>query len=77
MSDIPANNRDRLDLDELISRIERQQAETHKFVAEQHKLMAEAQKLNRDRWLAPVLAIAAVIGGLLGAASFIAKVISG
>jgi hypothetical protein len=39
-------------------------------------LLAEQQKLDRDRWLAPALAVAAVIGGLLGVASFIAKVIS-
>jgi len=49
-------------------------AETEKFVAEQRKLIAESQKLNRDRWLAPVLAIAAVIGGVLGVASFAAQV---
>ena len=46
--------------------------ETRKFVAEQHKLMAEAQKLNRDRWLAPMLAIVTVAGGVLGAATFLA-----
>jgi hypothetical protein len=64
--------------------IQRLVEETRKFVAEQHKLMeeaykftAETRKLDRDRWLAPALAIAAVVGGLLGTASFIAKVITG
>jgi Skp family chaperone for outer membrane proteins len=53
----------------------RMTAEAAKFNAERTKLTAEAAKLDRDRWLAPALAIAAVIGGLLGVASFIAKVI--
>ena len=57
--------------------LQRMLEETKKFVAEQHKLMAEARKLDRDRWLAPALAIAAVVGGLLGTAAFIAKVLSG
>jgi hypothetical protein len=47
-------------------------AESEKFVAEQRKLIAEEGKLTCDRWLAPALAIAAVIGGLLGVATFIA-----
>jgi hypothetical protein len=66
-----------LDLREQIVRIDRAIAETGKFQAEQRKFIAEAQKLDRDRWLAPALAIAAVIGGLLGVASFIAKLIGG
>ena len=79
MSEIP-----HLDLNEQIASIERAQAETRKFVsesaklaAEHLKLIAEAQKLDRDRWLAPALAIAAVVGGLLGTASFIAKLMTG
>jgi hypothetical protein len=47
-------------------------AESSKFASEQQKLFAESQKLNRDRWLAPVLAVVTVLGGLLGAATFIA-----
>jgi hypothetical protein len=80
----------RLDLREQIARIDRAMAENQKFQAEREKLLAEAlkferereklgaeaRKLERDHWLAPALAIAAVIGGLLGVASFIAKVIS-
>lgn len=50
-------------------------AETRKFVAEQQKLNAEAAKLDRDRWLAPALAIASLIGGLLGTAAFIARLV--
>ena len=68
--DMPA-----LDLREQLIRIDRALAESQKFQAEREKLLAEAQKLNRDRWLAPMLAVAAVIGGLLGVASFIAKLI--
>ena len=63
-----------LDLNEQIARVIRMQEETMKFVAEQHKLMAEAAKLNRDRYLAPVLAVVTVVGGLLGLATFLAKV---
>jgi uncharacterized protein (UPF0335 family) len=68
VSDLPADYRDRLNLreqvariDEMISRIERQQEETRKFVSEQHKLMAEAKKFGRDPWM---LVIGAVIAGL-------------
>ena len=81
MSDIP-----QLDVNEQVARIERAQVEARKFVAEANKLnaehlnlMQEALKLERDRWLAPALAIAAVIsgvlGGVLGTASFIARLL--
>ena len=76
--------RDPTDLQAIHARIDRDlaessklRAESEKFVAEQRKLIAEALKLNRDRWLAPVLAIAAVVGGILGVSSFIAKIIWG
>jgi hypothetical protein len=69
MSDIPIDSRARLDIGELISRIERQQAETHKFVAEQHKLMAvqsklkvEDSKLQRDRAYLPWTVVATFLG---------------
>ena len=79
MSDIPTDYRGRLDLAELVARIERQQEETRKFIAEQHKLAAErdklaaeALKLHRDRVLAPwqvavvtLGGLAALVGGLL------------
>ena len=77
MSDIPADPRGRLDIDELISRIERQQAETHKFMAEQHKLLAEQSKLQaedlklqRDRVFLPWTLVATFLG--TGAAIFAA-----
>lgn len=48
-----------LDMAEQVTRIERQQEETRKFVAEQHKLLAEREKLSaegrkydRDLWIA-------------------------
>jgi len=46
-----------------------------KLAAEQATLYSEAHKLDRDRWLAPTLAIVSVVGGLLGVASFIARLI--
>jgi cytoskeletal protein RodZ len=61
MSDIPVDTRTRLDLDELVARIERQQEETRKFVAEQHKLMAEAKKFGRDPWFLLIGALAAAV----------------
>lgn len=77
-----SEDREPFDLRGALARIDRDLAEsaklrgeTQKFVAEQQKLFAEARKLDRDRWLAPALAVAAVIGGLLGAASFIARLI--
>lgn len=49
-----------LNIEELIARIRKTQAETdklveegRKFAVEQHKLTAEAQKLQRDHGLAP------------------------
>jgi len=49
----------------------RLQAERDKFTAETIKLYAEAAKLHRDRWLAPVIAIGAGVGSLIGAASLV------
>jgi hypothetical protein len=65
MSDVPADWRPRLELDELVSRIERQQEETRKFVAEQHKLMAEGNTLNRDKWIVPLTAVLTVLGAIV------------
>jgi septal ring factor EnvC (AmiA/AmiB activator) len=86
MSDIPVDYRTRLDLAELVARIERQQEEVRKFVSERNKLDAEAaklraeemklqaeeRKLGRDRFLAPWLVIVAIIGGLITIAATIA-----
>jgi ElaB/YqjD/DUF883 family membrane-anchored ribosome-binding protein len=60
----------------LEAELRRMNEETKKFIAEREKLFAEANKFNRERYWQPALAIAAVIGGLLGVASFIAKIIS-
>lgn len=65
MSEIPIDQRVRLDIDELVARIERQQAETQKFVAEQHKLMAEGRKYNRDLWIVPFTVIGAIIAAIV------------
>jgi hypothetical protein len=65
MSDVPADWRPRLELDELVARIERQQEETRKFVAEQHKLMAEAKKFGRDWWIIPLTVLGGIVAGLL------------
>jgi hypothetical protein len=77
------SERAEFDLRAELARIDRDRAETHKltaesqkFVAEQYKLMAEGQKLTRDRWLAPVIAVASVlaaIGGVTGGAIIVAK----
>ena len=57
-----------------LANIARAQEETAKFVAEQRKLIregdklqAEALKFNRDRWLAPVVAVSAILGGGIAA----------
>jgi len=70
MSDIPAGIRDDLDMRDVLARIDRQQAETRKFVAEQGKLQAEDLKLQRDRKFLPLTAIATLLGA--GAAIFAA-----
>jgi Synaptobrevin len=55
-----------LDLQEQIVRIDRAIAETHKLQNESDKFAAEARKMRREYWLAPILAIVTVIGGLVG-----------
>jgi F0F1-type ATP synthase assembly protein I len=63
---------DELNLRDQITRIDRAIAETHKSQAETNKLQAEsakfqaeATKLRVDRWIAPLLVIASVIGGTI------------
>jgi hypothetical protein len=41
------------------------QAETNKFVAEQRKLMAEGTKLMVDKYLAPLVLVASLLGGTI------------
>lgn len=55
---------DPLDMRATLAQIDRDRAEALKFAAEQRKLSAEAAKLDRDRWLAPAVAVAALLGGV-------------
>ncbi len=77
MSDIPSDYADRLNLREQIARIDRMREETLKFSIEQRKLAAEAAKLNRDRFLAPALALAATLGAIATFAPAIIRAIGG
>ena len=77
MSDVTADYPARLSLAETVTRIERGQAETRKFVAEQRKLMAEADKLRRDRFLAPAVALAATLGAIAALAPIIIRALGG
>lgn len=63
---------ERINFDDVLARVERQQAETRKFVAEREKLIAEREKLSaealklgRDRQLAPLVLFASVGGGAI------------
>jgi len=63
------------DLTEQLARIERWLAESDKFRAEQRKLIAEAAKHDRDRWLAPVLALVTVIGAVVSGVAIIHNIL--
>jgi hypothetical protein len=79
------SEREELDLRAEIARIDRERAEAlklnaeqnkltaehGKLVAEMFKLYAEEAKLRRDRWIAPVTAVGAAVGSLIGAAAVI------
>ena len=65
MSELPFDYSQRLDLHEQIARIDKLREEGLKFAAEQHKLAAEASKLKWDRWLAPLVLLASLAGGLV------------
>lgn len=64
MSGIPSDWREQLDLRSELARIDRDQAEIHKLTAEAMNLLAERNKLRMDRWIAPVIALATLIGAL-------------
>ena len=49
---------------EQLARIDRSIDEAAKFLAERTRLEAEAAKLNRDRFLAPALPLAATLGAI-------------
>lgn len=74
MSDTPRQD---IDLRQALAQIDRTQAETRKLLAEQLKLTAEAAKLNRDRFLAPALALAATLGAIATFAPTIVRAIGG
>jgi hypothetical protein len=65
MSELPLDYRTQLDLRAEIARIDRDRAEAEKFAAEQRKLISESRKLDRDRWLAPLVLLASVLGGVI------------
>ena len=65
MSELPLDYRAQLDLRAEIARIDRDRAEAEKFAAEQRKLIAESRKLDRDRWLAPLVLAASLLGGII------------
>lgn len=63
MSDAAADF-ERLNLQELVLRVERTAAETRRFVSESHRLDAEAKQLDQDRQLAGwQLALGGVVTG--------------
>ena len=55
-----------LDLRAELARIDRDRAETAKFAAEQNKLAEEAAKFRREPWLLLSVALAALVGTLIG-----------
>lgn len=48
VDELTAEQVDRLNFDDVLARVERQQSETRKFVAEREKLMAEREKLSAE-----------------------------
>jgi len=66
-----ASSVDPFDFAEQLARIRRMQEESNKFAAEQRKLTEEALKYRRDRLVAPVVAFAALLGGLGGLVTLI------
>ncbi len=62
---------ERLNLREQLARIDQLMAETQKFQREANKLRAEERKFDRERILAPSLAIIGILGGLVAVATLI------
>jgi hypothetical protein len=58
MSDIPSDYRDRLDLREQLTRID-------KAIDEAGKLRAEARKFDRDWWVIPFTALVALLAAIV------------
>ena len=80
MSDIPADSLEILNIRDIVARIDRQLAETRKFVAEHDKLAAEAAKLARERRWFPVqvgIAFMAAGGALVGGTVALMRLVGG
>jgi hypothetical protein len=75
--DISETGKLRSESEKIISEQRKLIAEQIKLASEQTKLDAEARELNRDPWLAPGLAVAGHIGGLLVIANFMATFVRG
>lgn len=54
-----------LDIQDQIARIERNQAEIEKLFAEQAKLRSEGRKFDRERWIAPLTVIGAILAAIV------------
>ena len=65
------------DMRKMLADIDLSRAETQKFIAERDKLLAEAAKFNRDRFLAPALALAATLGAIATIAPAIVRAVGG
>lgn len=65
--------RARIESDRFAIEMQKLAAETIKLGAEGGKLEAEKRKFNRETVLAPLIAAVALVGGVLGTASFLAR----
>lgn len=58
-------DRDLMEAGKLRQKTQKFLTEHDKLVAEEAKLRSEARKLDRDRWIAPWLAIMGLVGGIV------------
>jgi hypothetical protein len=68
---------DDLELRGVIVRIDRDIAEAAKLRAEQSKLFSEARKFDRERTLAPWLAVLGLLGGIITVAGALWRALHG
>ena len=73
VSDVAADNAERLNIREQIARIDRALDEAAKFRSERIKLDAEAAKFRRERFFAPAVALAATLGAIAALVPFILR----
>jgi hypothetical protein len=59
----------------MLAEQQKQLAEREKLGAQQGKLVAEGARYDRDRWLAPVLAIVTVIGAVVAGVASVLNLI--